>query len=95
MARSLRDRLRGLLATDGNVETVRETVQEDAVDPETPTDVRTTQSPERPPSTPAVASHVPDAALGFDPWGHESTSYDSPGAVRRWIEAMLGQQQPE
>jgi hypothetical protein len=73
----IRDRLRRRLRADRDVETDDNAGQEDAVNPETPIDVRTTQSPERPPSTPPAASHVPDAALGFDPWGvRTSSSWD-------------------
>jgi hypothetical protein len=73
----IRDRLRRRLRADRDVETDDNAGQEDAVNPDTPIDVRTTQSPERPPSTPPAASHVPDAALGFDRWGvRMSSSWD-------------------
>ena len=74
----VRDRLRRRLRADGDVDPVDESGQDGARDGETPIDERTTSSPERPPSTPPAASHVPDAALGFDPWGlRESTSWDT------------------
>jgi hypothetical protein len=66
---SIRERLRRRLRTANTNDPVDESGYEDAGGSETPIDVRTTRSPERPPSTPPTTFHVPDAALGFDPWG--------------------------
>jgi hypothetical protein len=97
MARSLRDRLHRRLRADDERDLADDAGEDDAggggpavgVDDDQPTKIEAS-------TLPTSSSHIPDAAAVFDPWGlRESTSYDSPGFNLRWVEAMLGQQQPE
>jgi hypothetical protein len=69
---------------------------EDAVAPPPTADGESTQPTDVAASTPPAASpgpaHTPDAVRRFDPWGvrASSSSYDSTGGARRWVESFLG-----
>jgi hypothetical protein len=69
----------------------RESGQEAAANPAIPVNVDDGQPTKIEASAPHTPSaHIPDAAATFDDWAlRESTSWDAPGASRRWVEAML------
>jgi hypothetical protein len=77
MIGSLVDRLRGVLARDVDPESPDDRGLRERSGGDDPADVRDAQSAEPPPVAPPTSSHVPDAALGFDPWGvRTSSSWD-------------------
>jgi hypothetical protein len=90
---SIRDRLRGVFATDDQDERSSETGQKDADSPGAPIRDNDVGSGNAEASTPPPASQPtgvpfrPGDPRWPDVWGHRS--YDSPGGARAWVEAFF------